>query len=169
MAIWREDDVGGLHVAVDDAGRMSRHERCRDVAHDRDRFADRKLPVLREVIGERRAGHVVENERSLVVGQVDVSNADDVRAFELLERPRLAFEPPAGCRIGEHDRMQPLDRDLVAGFVVDRTPDLGAPAGPGAFDKPVAPKQDSLFHAVQGGGRGAAAPYGRAKRCFALV
>ena len=156
-AIGREDDVGGLHVAMDDAGRMRRHERCRDVADNSDRFADRKLPVLREVVSERRPGHVVENDRSLVVGQVAVANADDIRAFERLERPRLAFEPPAGGRIGEDDRMQPLDRDFVAGLLVDGAPYLGAPAGSGAFEQPVAPEQDSLFHAVQGGGRGAPA------------
>ena len=133
---------------------MRRHQRSSDVAHDCDRFANRKLPVLREVVGERLPGHVVEDECSLVVRQVAVSYTDDVRAFECLERARLAFEPAAGARIGEHDRMQPLDRDFVAGLLVDGTPDLGTPAGPGAFEQPVAPEQDSLFHAVQVGGGG---------------
>ena len=125
--------------------------------------------MQREVVGERRPGHVVENERSLVVGQMAVANADDVRAFERLERTRLAFEPPAGGRIGEHHRMQPLDRDLVAGLLIDSTPDLGAPTGPGAFEQPVAPEQDSLFHAVQDGGRGAPAALRPGEAVLALA
>ena len=85
--IGREDDVGGLHIAVDNAGRMRRHERCRDIAHHRDRFSDRQDPVLGEMVCERRPRHVVEHERSLVVRQVAVSNTDDVRAVERLEGP----------------------------------------------------------------------------------
>ena len=89
--------------------------------------------------------------------------------FEPLERARLAFEPPAGARIGEHDRMQPLDRDLVAGLLVQSSPDLGASAGSGAFKQPVAPEQDGLFHAVQSGGLGAAATLRPREAVLALV
>ena len=148
-AVGRQEDVAGLHVAVDDPGLVGRGEGGCDVRRNGDGFGFGHRRTVGQAGGERRAGDVVEDQCGLVVGDVEVADADDVRVMERLERPKLTFEPPPSVLRTEHDGMQPLEGDLLAGLLVDRAPDLGRPAGPGGREQAVAAEQHGVSHAAE--------------------
>jgi hypothetical protein len=78
---------------------------------------------------------------------VEVANPDDMRRVKAAKRVELALEPLAAAGVAEHDRVEPLERHLVAGLGVERAPDLGRSAGSRRRDQPVAVEEDGFSHA----------------------
>ena len=106
-----EQDVGGLHVAVDDALRVRVSERPRDFPQHPRRVVRRQRAARRHALRQRLAvdvRHDVEDETARLVDRVD---RNDVRMGESRRGARLAHEPVAQLRVrGELGRQQ-LDRD----------------------------------------------------------
>jgi hypothetical protein len=115
--VGRDAHVRGLHVAVDDAGRVRALERPRDVPRVTDRGGD----VHRRAGAPRRLEHLVEartlddfhgevGDALVLAGVVD---ADDVLVPELRDPLRLALEAPARRRRERELRANDLERDAA--------------------------------------------------------
>ncbi len=119
-----EEDVRGLHVAVDDAALVRVRQARRDLADDADPVVELERLALAEALREAAARHVLHREvkRSLVLA--DVEDRDDVRGLEaprdagLLQEPRLRFvDVERRARSVEADRLQ---RDLALDLRIAR-------------------------------------------------
>ena len=102
--------------------------------------------TARETGRERGARDVVEDQRPVVVGQLEVADPDDVRLVEIPQGAELAQEPLPAELVREDERVEALDRDDVAGALVGRSPDLGRTARAERLVEPVSTEQDSLRH-----------------------
>ena len=92
-AVLRDEEVGGLHVAVDDPARMRPVERVGRLLEPRERPL-RLDPPRAEAIGDRAARDVLHHdERQVVAALADVVDHDHVRlAREAGGGPRLPHE-----------------------------------------------------------------------------
>ncbi len=113
-----EQDVVGLHVAVDDSVLVSVAERIGDLSRDAGRVANREAMLLLEQMSERRAVDAAHHDvQHLVLVAPDLVDRDDVRMLELCAGARLAYEP-----VGERGRwglaqIQHFHRDVTAGVL----------------------------------------------------
>ncbi len=110
LPVRSHDDVGGLEVAVDDAGGVSDRERVGDL--DRDRQREQRLErAARHVLLERRALHVLQDDVVEPVRLADVVDRLDVGVVERGAERRLALEAAARRLAQGELRLQRLDHD----------------------------------------------------------
>jgi hypothetical protein len=105
-AVLADDYVLGLHVPVDDAGLVRRHERARDVAEDGEPSIDRQVPPP-DVGAEGRALEVLHGQVRRSLDLADVEHRDHVRVVQRSGALRFAQEALALLRrgragVGEH-------------------------------------------------------------------
>jgi hypothetical protein len=110
--IWRDENVGGLQVAVQDAAIVSGLQCPRDLDRLADRFG------RRDRTAQRRAVDVLEHE----IARPDVVQLADVRMVQGRNRTRFVFESTQAIRVMDQRGGENLDGDCaikprVAGFV----------------------------------------------------
>jgi hypothetical protein len=115
-----EEDVRGLEIPMNDARRVRRLERPRDIPRDPrgHQGLDPALPLeaLREVLaGEERH----DEERIARVRHADIKHLNDIAVRELAARLRLPHEPDAHVRRGPENELQ---GNLARRELVDRSP-----------------------------------------------
>ena len=89
VAALVQQDVGGLDVAVHDAGRVRAVDRLGQRAQDRQRPVGRH-PALLQRVGERAARDVLHDQQHGVVDRDRVEHRHEVRVRERRAHPRLA-------------------------------------------------------------------------------
>ena len=119
------EDVAGLEIAMNDAGRVSSDESFEDVLDDRPDFGERQILLALESIGETFTFELFEDEQVGVIGsQADFEQATNVGA---LDRGRnFSFALKAANEIGFdcRSRKQHFDGDFSTISVVARSPNL---------------------------------------------
>ncbi|MFN8091658.1 MAG: hypothetical protein U0599_05430 [Vicinamibacteria bacterium] len=149
-AVRGEEDVRGLQVPVDDAGRVEGLEGGEDVARHREGLV-RRQRAAREPGRERFAGEQLHRDEEAPGVLADLVDLADVRVVDRGRRPGLAAETPAGRLVGLGDR---LHRDAPAEALVL-----------GGEDDAHAALADALEQAVAAEGRHLAdAPASRGRR-----
>src|SRR5581483_8704430 len=121
LAAPGDEDVRGLHVAVDDAARVRRLERGRDGGEDAHRLDDREAPVLGEEVGERLPEdelHGEERDAERVVRLERSERADDAGVLDAREELALALEALARVLRDPGAERQDLERDARAARAV---------------------------------------------------
>ncbi len=89
----REEQVGGLQVAMDHADRVGRLEPSARENADRDRVAERQAPLTRKALLERLAAQELHRAPSAPTrGFAEVVDHDEVRVTKPRDRLRLAPE-----------------------------------------------------------------------------
>jgi hypothetical protein len=137
-AVAVEQEVPGLHIAVDDTFRVRGVEGVRSLPQPRDGLAGRDRS-LAQLLVERTAAEVLHDDERPPAGLSDVEDRDDVRAArEPGRRERFSREPlphrlVPGVALREH-----LDRDRTAEGLVRRAVDLPHPAPSDAARAPIA-------------------------------
>ena len=127
QAVVVEQDVRGLHVAVDDAAPVRVVEGGRQGGADRRDSLGRQRPVRRELLGEGAAVDALEDEVRPAVELAVAVDADDPGVVERLEGRHLAGETGPLVVVGV---AQELHRDPLAGLVVGALEDVGEGAAP---------------------------------------
>src|SRR5581483_4744833 len=117
LAAPGDEDVRGLHVAVDDAARVRRLERGRDGGEDADRLDDREAPVLGEEVGERLPDDELHGEEGDAEALVRLEGAERARDPGA-EREDLEGDARAARVLG--------DVDLAHAAAPDEAEDLEA-------------------------------------------
>jgi len=116
--VGAEQDVGRLHVAVDDAARVRVRETVEGLRARLD-----ELGVLQVApahgLAQRRPGHVLVGDVDVVAVARERVGAQTVRVAELRRRARLALGPRAGLALACHD----LERDVEPVALVAGEPD----------------------------------------------
>ena len=88
-----DQDVVRLQIAMDDAGRLRRRQRVRDLRHDLAHAPPRHVLLLREQRTQAAPAHQLHHEvRATFRQRAVVDRARDVRMLELRGRHRLACE-----------------------------------------------------------------------------
>jgi DNA-binding NtrC family response regulator len=133
-AIFCEEDVGRLEIAVDDAARVRMGNAARDLDHDRGRVGDRQrasLDLLREVSALEQLHH----DEGRTVRLAGVERAHHVAAAQELHRANFSCEPRAKGDLVNRILSQRLERDARAGAQVERLVENGhSPLGEGPHD-----------------------------------
>ena len=103
LLVVRDQNVGRLQIAVDDADFVRRLQAGDDLTRQRDRPFDRQLPLGRQQA--REVGAVHERHRDVfdAVDLAEVVDANDVGVRDLSGQHQLALEPP----------LQLLDRQRI--------------------------------------------------------
>ena len=113
-----DEDVSGLHVAVDEPGRVCRVERIAHLPDDPDGAfrVEHSLPA--QELAQVDAVHVGHREVQHVAVLAGGDRLDDVRVVERRRELRLAQEPtPEALVVGELGREE-LERDALPVFVL---------------------------------------------------
>ena len=114
VPLARQDEVLGLHVAVDDPGPVGRRERRSRLAGDLAHLRRRAPPLAGEDASEVPAAEALHDEEERAVVQLaGVEQRRHSRVREPRERVRLADEPEADPRIGVQVEADDLDRHLA--------------------------------------------------------
>ena len=116
--ISRDQNVGGLQVAVQDAAIVSRFQRARDL----DRLAD--CFWRRDRTAQWLAVDVLEHE----IAWADVVQLADVRMVQGRDRPRFMFESAQAIRVMGHWRGENFDGDVAIEARIAGSVDLAHPA-----------------------------------------
>ncbi len=96
-AVARQEDVGGLQVAVNQAALVDRPQRLDD--HQRDATGLVKgQRTTREAIGQRLAVEQLHHEEVHAVLMPDVVDGADVRVVQRGDGARFALEPDGGAQ-----------------------------------------------------------------------
>ncbi|MCY1008945.1 hypothetical protein OV079_25985 [Nannocystis pusilla] len=112
-AVAADQDVVGLDVAVDEAGRVRRRQAARRLGEHRRDLAPAPT-LLREPCPKGHAGDELHGDEHLVAVEADLVDLDHVRVRQLGQRLGLAQQPilPARVRLAVA-ALQQLDRDLA--------------------------------------------------------
>ena len=126
-AVGPDADVGGLEVAVDDAGLVGRFQRLRDLQGDGDRLVDRHRPPSDHLV-EPLALDKLHDQDVALVEVLEGVQGGDVRVVEGGEHPCLALE--AGEALGVQGEVlgQQFERYVAAELRVGGAPHLPHPA-----------------------------------------
>jgi hypothetical protein len=117
-AVFAQQDVVGLDVAVDDAFFLRIGKRRGDLARDAQRQRGRER---RAVAGQHlAAADVFHRDVMQVAGVADVMDAHDVAVMQLGGDARFAQEAFAEVRIDEQRRRHHLERDFAVDRFLDR-------------------------------------------------
>ena len=127
LALGRHDDVGGLDVAVDDAGRMRGGQRARHLLGIAERLEQRETLRGDELV-QRLARHVLHHEEVDPRLVHDVVQRDDIGMVEGGGGARLLQEASLAVRIGDLVVREDFDRDSAVQPRVARTIHLAHPA-----------------------------------------
>ena len=164
-AVARADqDVPGLHVAVEDPACVRRVERARDLREDLERAA-RLQPVLRrQERAQVGAVDVLEREVEQPVGLAAAVDPGHVRVVDGRRVARLADEALAHARVAGELRPEDLERDRPArrrlGEVHRRHPALREEGGDAVLADAGARRERPAAHR----GRGVTPPRPRRRR-----
>src|SRR5258706_2679315 len=131
---------------MDDAGGMGGGQGGGDVSGDRDGLRGLERWTSGQAVRQRTTGDVVEDDRRFVPGDLQGANVDDVRFVEGPKRLELALQTGSAGFVGDDDRVEALDRDLLARLRVERPPDLRRSAATGWLEKLVPAEQHGLRH-----------------------
>jgi hypothetical protein len=110
--VGEQEDVLGLHVAVDDRGGVGGLEAVEDRVEDRGDAGEREgAAVEQELAAERDAGHQLHDDERGAALLVVVEDGDDVGVAQAGEGPGLAAQ--AGAQLVVHRQLfaQQLDGD----------------------------------------------------------
>ena len=118
VAVLRQQDVGRLDVAMDDAARMRVVQRLRALVDDGDDLVDRQQAAGAAVRAQRaRAVHVLGDDVAAAVLLARVEDRHDVRVLQLADHLRFAQEHAAGVAalgvVADRGVVE-LDRDVAA-------------------------------------------------------
>ena len=118
VPVLGQQDVVGLHVAVDHAALVGIGEGRGDLDGDRERLRDGKAALERDPLVQVAPVHQLADDERAPVGLAAVDHGDDPGVRQQSERARLALE--AIDRIGrlEAPGVQQLDRDGAAELLV---------------------------------------------------
>ncbi|MFN8515449.1 MAG: hypothetical protein U0841_23260 [Chloroflexia bacterium] len=131
-----EQQVGGLHVAMDDAVAVGGVERGGELAQHDQRLGGRERPA-RDAVAEGAAPHERHDQVGLSPVLAVVIDREDVGVRERDGAGRAAPKVAASNRVGRQIGRQELDGDLDAGRLVD-----------GAVDRAHRPAADVLHESI---------------------
>jgi hypothetical protein len=117
-----EEDVLRLHVAVHETLRVRVAQGTREIATDAQRLLHGELPLAREPLTQRPAGHERLREVERAVGLAGIEQRDDALVVQRRRAAGFAREARPGGRFGEV-LMEELHRDVVAALPVAHQPD----------------------------------------------
>ena len=141
-----EEDVPGLHVAMDQAGGMGGVEGARDLVDQGHGPVDGQRTLARDRSFEILARHVAHGDEQLAIGLARLVDRQDVRMVERRRQPRLADEPLADRRDVRGVRPQDLERDMAPEPKVVGEIDRAHPAPTDEPDDPVRAEDVALPH-----------------------
>ncbi len=108
-----DEDVLGLEVAVDDAGRMRVVERGKRLAEQLCDARGRQRPLVAHDLRERAAAqHLHDDVQGAGRGLPEVEDGDRVRVVQAAGGARLVLEALRGHRVRGNLRVEHFDRDL---------------------------------------------------------
>ena len=137
--VAREQDVGGLDVAVDQAGSVRGVQRRGDLRDDLGGPLGRQRPLVLEQPVQVGARHVAHDEIQLPLGLARAVDRHHVRVVDQRREPRLALEALAEGRIGGAIGRDQLQRDGPPEVELDRpVDDAHAASARDRFDAEVA-------------------------------
>ncbi len=136
-AVGMDEDVGGLEVAVDDAGVMRVLQAISDLAQISPRRQGVEWAPVQDV-AQRAAADQRHREVRHAIGKLEVVYGQDVRVVQLGERLRLGLEPLHKAVVLKELWRQRLERDLATERLLHRAVDHRHAAAAQAFDDLVA-------------------------------
>ena len=136
--VAREQDVAGLHVAMDDPADMRDAERAGDVKGDPGRFAGRKAADPPQARSEVLALDQLHDQERLSVIGAGLETGNDVRVAEDGGRQRFAPETHRDVGVLDDLATEELHRDRATEFRVERPMDRRHPADADDLGKQVA-------------------------------
>ena len=127
-----DQDVGRLHVAVDDAGRVSGHEGVRDLTEQPRRVVRGQPSFVPDDLGQRRTLDVLHHQPVDVGVAVDrdVEDRDHVRVVEVGTQACLTLGACEVGPVGAREQADALERHLAAEDLVPTEPDRTHAASP---------------------------------------
>ena len=137
-----DEDVAGLHVAVDDAVAVGEAERGGDVGADVGHAVGVERALGAQDVGERAPVDVLHDDEVGAVGLAPVVDADDVGVVEVGGRGGLPPEPLDERLVGGELREQDLHGDRAVEQLVPGEEHLGHAAAPEAAVQLVATVED---------------------------
>ncbi len=160
LAVTTDDDVLGLHVAVDEAGRVGGAQRQQDRLEDRDRLAGCQRRLLVDDVAQRLALDELHREEDVTVVLALVEDGDDVGVAEAGGRPGLAAEALDEDVVGRESGSHDLEGDVAVEACVQRHVDRGHASVCEVREDAVSPVDDPTDEGVRHAGR-----HGRSLRC----
>ena len=124
-AVFGEQHVLGLDVAVHDAGAVRGREARQHGIHDRDRLGDRQPALLAQQVAQRDAGEVLHDEVGHLAVLALVEHVHDVRIGQARRRARLLDEAALEHRVVGEVAVHDLERDAALESQVGRDVDGG--------------------------------------------
>jgi hypothetical protein len=119
-SVWSEEDVGRLHVTVDDASGVHIGQRAGQVDTEPASLAVGKW-TLSQPVRERRAGDEFENDVGLVAVVASIEDSDEAAVVEARQDANLGVEP---AHVGGPDTKR-LDGDVPVQLDVAGPKDVG--------------------------------------------
>lgn len=148
-AVFIEQDVRRLDVAVDDPAPVGVAERVADFPHDAEHLIGGQARRCAEPLLERITPHEGHDEEAHPVAGVEVVHPHDVRMIERRTEGGLAAETLATHPAGRDLRGQDLHRDDVAESTVAGSKHGAHAADPGETQDFV-PVADRALHGIEG-------------------
>ena len=124
-AVAVDEDVRRLQVAVHHARSVRGMQRVENAQHHRDGFGRGQGAARLEVLRERRAGHVFEDEVRLLLVQVGLEDRHDVRMREPAHAARFLQPQIHVGRVRGGIGAHQLDRDFAFEARVEAEPHSG--------------------------------------------
>ena len=141
-----DDDVAGLHVAVDDAVLVGERQRRRDLRADGGGLFGRESAVLEDELADGRTLDVLHDDEVRLALFAPVVDRDDVGMVQVRGRPRLPSEALDEGVVGGELRKQHFERDGPVEQLVMGEIDLRHPAARDMTDDFVAIAEDLFGH-----------------------
>ena len=145
LPVGSDEDVRGLHIAVHDAGSVSRSQHRQHLTGQTDRLVDRERTGSREVLGQRRPVDELHDDEEVAVVLAGVEHGHRVPMVESGGGLTLAQEPFASGGIGRGDDtgVEEFDRHPATESLVDSGVHPSRTAGAELLTEHVSPGQSS--------------------------